>query len=336
MTIRETCRAFAAACAVLSSQLAAAGDTVVGTLTVNGKPSALKCVAGAVQADPEDGSRSWLVVLASDVAVAPGDRTPARLGELAAAGKVKAVRVLWLDGTDTLYATAYHQALPQSGRRGSVSPSIDLERYDGTRFEGTVRSKMMGQAWFFQAQVKTALTRGGVVEVEAPAAEEEQAAGGGGGAARADDRTAKKMALAKLGYEYTPEMFEHAVTDSSVEAVTLFLALGMPANTGGAPDRQPLAMAVTQCGYGHEAEALEMARALLAAGAKADAGARDGITPLLDAAQFCAGAEIVELLIGAGANVNTRAPGGATPLMFAKIFNKTAIEAALRKAGARE
>jgi len=318
---------------VLAAAVAAAGDSVVGTLTVKGKPAILKYVTAAMQTDPDDAGRSWLVVLASDVPVAEADRTPARLGELAAAGKVKAVRFLWLDGTDTLFAVPYHQALSQTGHRGSVTPSIDLERYDGTRFEGTVKSKMMGQDWFFQAQVKAALTKGGVAEIEPAAAEEESAAGS---AAPADDKTAKKTSLARLGYEYTPDMFEHALHDSKVEAVKLFLDLGMPANTKDGPDRQPLAVAVTQCSYAHEAEALEMAKALLAAGAKVDAGAKNGITPLLSAAQFCTGTDIVELLIKAGANVNTKAPGGATPLMFAKIFSKAEIEAVLRKAGAKD
>jgi hypothetical protein len=320
-------------CAALAAAGAVAGDTVVGTLTVNGKPALLKYVAGSVQADPEDGGRSWLVVLASDVPVAEGDRAPARLGELAAAGKLKAIRFLWLEGTDTVYATPYHQALPQSGHRGSVNPSINLERYDGTRFEGTVKSKMMGQAWFFQAQVKTALTKGGVAEIEPEAAEEESGAGVG---APGDDKTAKKLALAKLGLEYTPEMFEYALHHSNVEAVRLFLDLGMPATTKAPSAEQPLAIAVTQCSYQHEAEALEMAKLLLAAGAKVDAGAKDGITPLLSAAQYCSGTEIVELLVKAGANVNTKAPGGATPLLWTKIFSRPEVEAVLRKAGAKD
>jgi|WetSurMetagenome_2_1015567.scaffolds.fasta_scaffold69029_4 hypothetical protein len=330
MKLTELCAATVAACGVLAALPATAGDTVVGTLTVKGKPAVLKYVVASKQTDPEDASRSWLVVLASDVPVAEGDRAPARLAELAAAGKLKAVRFLWLDGFDTLYAVPYHQALPQSGHRGSVTPSIDLERYDGERFEGTIKSKMMGQEWFFQAQVKAALTAGGVAELEPEAAEDES------GAANADPKTAKKLALAKLGLEYTPEMFEYALHHSNVEGVRLFLELGMPANTKAPSAEQPLAIAVTQCGYEHEAEALEMAKLLLAAGAKVDAGAKDGITPLLSAAQYCTGTEIVELLIKAGANVNTKAPGGATPLMWTKIFSRPEVEAVLRKAGAKD
>jgi uncharacterized protein len=322
---------------LVASLLVAAGslaaDSVVGTLTVKGKPIQLKHVAVSVQKDPVDPEKAWLVILASDVAVAEEDRSPARLADLAASGKLKAVRVLMLEGADTVFAVPYHQALEMSGKRGLEHPSIDLSRYDEGRFEGTIKSKMLGQEWFFEAHVKADLTRGAVVELEGAAPE---LAAPGSGSGTANPKTQQKLRLAELGYEYTEEMFEHAITDANVEAVKLFLAIGMAANTAAPSAEQPLAQAVTQCGYEHEAEAIEMARALLAAGAKVDAGAKDGITPLLSAAQFCKGVELVKMLLAAGANVNTRAPGGATPLMFAKIFNRKEMEEVLRKAGARD
>lgn len=303
----------------------------VGSLTVKGKVTPLKHGVVMVQADPDDADQSWLVILVSDVPVAEADRAPERLAALAAAGALHAVRVLWKEGYDAVYATPYHKALSLSGRRGEEHPTLDLERYDGERFEGSVKSKMLGQEWFFQAFVKTPLLHGGVVEVEEMAAEEEP-----GSAEVGNDATRKKKALGRMGYEYTLDMFESAVQESNVEAVSLFLSLGMPANTPAPPDRQPLILAVLECGYGHEVEAGEMVRALLAAGAKADAGAKDGITPLLNAAQFCSGVEIVTQLLAAGANVNTKAPGGATPLMFAKVFGREEMEKVLRAAGARE
>jgi len=319
--------------AILAVGAAWAGDEVVGTLTVKGKPTPLKHVAVAVQADPEVSGRSWLVILVSDVPVAEADRTLARLGELVAAGKLKAVRVLWLEGYDTVFAVPYHQALPASGRRGSERPTINLDRYDEQRYEGTVKSKMLGQDWFFDVHVKTGITRGGVAQLEPAIVEEEPT---GGSTPPADDRTAKKRELGRLGYEYSGEMFERAAQDANVEAVTLFLAAGMSPNTGEGTDRHPLLLAVTQCAYGHEVEAFEIVEALLAAGAKVDAGAKDGITPLLNAAQHCTGVDIVRALIAAGADVNTKAPGGATPLMFAKVFTKKEIEVELRRAGARD
>jgi hypothetical protein len=321
--------AFAVA-VLVSAGSAPAGGGTVGTMTVKGETTALTHGVALVQTDPDDESQSWLVILLSDVAVGEADRAPARLAELAAAGKVKAVRVLWKEGYDAVYATPYHLALSQSGRRGEEHPTLSLDRYDGKRFEGAVKSKMLGQEWFFQANLKAALTHGGVAEMEEQAAEEEPASG------VVDEKTAKKRALGRMGYEYNLEMFERAIQENNVEAVRTFLALGMPANTSGEPYRQPLLLAVTQCAFGHEAEATEMAEALLAAGAKVDAGAKDGITPLLNAAQSCSKVEIVTMLLAAGANPNTRAPGGATPLMFAKLFGKKEMEEVLRSAGARD
>jgi hypothetical protein len=321
------------AMAVVTAAVSVAADSTVGTFTVKGKATPLTHGYAAVQQDPDDAERSWLVVLVTDVPVKEADRTPARLAELAAAGTVKAVRVLWLEGYDTVFAVPYHRALPQSGRRGTERPTINLDRYDEARYEGYVKSKMLGQDWFFDVHVKTDITRGGVAELE-PAIVEEGPSGAS--TVPADDKTAKKRELGRLGYEYTGEMFERAAQDANAEAVTLFLAAGMSPNTGEGTDRHPLLLAVTQCAYGHEVEAFEIVKALLAAGAKVDAGAKDGITPLLTAAQHCTGADIVKALIAAGADVNTKAPGGATPLMFAKVFNKTEIEAVLRKAGARD
>jgi uncharacterized protein len=323
-------------CLVLFVSVAAltsATDATVGTLTVKGKATPLTHGYATVQQDPDDAERSWLVVLVTNVPVKEADRTPARLAELAAAGTVKAVRVLWLEGYDTVFAVPYHQALPQSGRRGSERPTINLDRYDDQRYEGYVRSKMLGQDWFFDVHVKTDITRGGVAELEPAIVEEEPS---GASAPPGNDKTASKRELGKLGYEYTGEMFERAAQDANAEAVRLFLAAGMSPNTSEGTDRHPLLLATTQCAYGHEIEAFEIVKALLGAGAKADAGARDGITPLLNAAQYCTGPDIVKALIAAGADVNTKAPGGATPLMFAKIFNKKEIEAELRKAGAKD
>src|SRR5437870_830542 len=91
---------------VIAGTLALAGealaaDSVVGTLTVKGKTVPLRYVSAAIQQEPES-EQKWLVVLVSDVAVAETDRTPGRLAELAAAGKVQAVRVVWQEGFDAV------------------------------------------------------------------------------------------------------------------------------------------------------------------------------------------------------------------------------------------
>jgi hypothetical protein len=314
---------------VAASVPAIAGDSVLGMLIVNGKATPLKSVAVAVQRDPDDAAAQWLVILVSDVPVAPADRTPSRLAALAVADKLRAVRVLWKEGYDTVIAAPYYPGLAGSGRLAPEHPTLDLERYDGTRFEGSVKSKMLGQDWFFQAEVKATIERSGVAEIERPLVVEAPPV-------HADERMRKKLALGRLGYEFTEESLRRAVSEGQVEAVRLFLDAGMSANTQVPSGEQPLATAVTTCAYGHEAQALEISKLLLAAGAKVDAGAKNGVTPLLSAAQYCQGVEIIEVLIEAGANVNTKAPGGATPLMFAKVFQRAAAEEALRKAGAHE
>jgi uncharacterized protein len=61
---------------------------------------------------------------------------------------------------------------------------------------------------------------------------------------------------------------------------------------------------------------LEMARALLAAGADPKVGNRLGLTPLLQACEL-GYSPIVELLLKAGVDVNAASPAGLTPLMAA-------------------
>lgn len=318
-------------CTLISASALAAADSVVGTMTVKGRAVPLSRVSASIQKEPESGQK-WLVVLVSDAPVAAADRTPERLAALAAAGKVRAVRVVWKEGFDAVMASPYHSALAQSGRLGAEHPTINLDRYDDKRFEGYVKSKMLGQDWFFEAHIKADLGQGGAFALEEEAEPEPVAPGAGSG----DTRAQKKRALGRLGYEYNGEIFSLAILDAKVEAVRLFLEAGMAPDGADTPDRHPLLLATTGCAYEHEAEALQMVQILLKAGAKVDAGAKDGITPLLHAAQYCQGTEIIEALIAAGANVNTKAPGGATPLMFANVFSRTKAQEVLRRAGARE
>jgi hypothetical protein len=319
-------------CALLSASALSAADGVVGTMTVKGRPFPLTQVSASIQKEPEGGQK-WLVVLVSDVPVAPADRSPERLAALAAAGKVRAVRVVWKEGFDAVMASPYHSGLAQSGRLGAEHPTINLDRYDDKRFEGYVKSKMLGQDWFFEAHIKADLVAGGSFALEEEGAEPEPVAPAGG---LGDARAQKKRALGRLGYEYNGEIFSLAILDAKVEAVRLFLEAGMAPDGADTPDRHPLLLATTGCAYQHEAEAFLMVQMLLKAGAKVDAGAKDGITPLLNAAQHCEGTEIIEALLAAGANVNTRAPGGATPLLFANVMNRTKAQQVLRRAGARE
>jgi hypothetical protein len=85
-------------------------DEALGTLTVHGKTTVLKEVFASEQADPKSSAVRWLVILASDRKV-EGDRSVARLTELARDGRLHAVRILWRVGSDTVRAVPYDAAL---------------------------------------------------------------------------------------------------------------------------------------------------------------------------------------------------------------------------------
>ncbi|MEO8587727.1 MAG: hypothetical protein ABI584_16290, partial [Acidobacteriota bacterium] len=234
------------------------GDDALGTLTVNGKTTILRNVAVAEQADPKNPSEHWLVILASDRPV-EGERTVARLSELARDGRLHAVRILWHVGSDTVRAVPYDAALPASGRMGFERPTIDLRRYGKGRVDAEFQSKMVGQIWHFHANVKAAVVEGGVVELE-PEVEEPAEPGAGLG-------SPPKLALGKLGYEYTEGMFVHAISDGNLDAVGIFLKIGMSPNAHEKGDPHPMLHAAQLCGNQPESKPRsEVLEALVAAG----------------------------------------------------------------------
>jgi hypothetical protein len=326
-----------AALALLAVALSfpALGDEALGTLTVRGKTTVLKAVAASEQTDPEDPSVKWLVILASDRKV-EGDRSPAHLAELAREGKLHGVRLLWRVGSDTVRVAPYDAALPQSGRMAPEHPTLDLKSYGSGKVDAEFRSKMLGQDWHFHAVVKARYAEEGQVdfEPEAEAAEEPPAASSG---ATGGGDHAKKVALGKLGYEYTDEMFRHAVADGNLEAVRLFLQLGTSPNTHGTGEGNPLILAASSCaGEGEKGNRSDVLLALVAAGGDVKATDENGSTPLLWAVQTGCRADVVRALLKAGADPNAKAKGGATPLMFADLFGRTEIAEILRKAGAKK
>ncbi len=330
-TVKTTVLAFV----LLVGSLPALSDDALGTLTVLGKTTILKEVAAAEQADPESPSVHWLVILASDRKVAEKDRSPARLLDLARAGNLHAVRILWKVGTDTVRAVPYDAALRQSGRMALERPTIDLRRYGSGRLDAEFQSKMTGQSWHFHANVKATVVSGGVADLE-PEAEETAEAPAPAGTGGSGDRS-KKVALGKLGYEYTESMFGHAVADGSLDAVRLFLQIGMNANARAKGDVHPMLLAAQLCGDQSAAKPRsEILEALVAAGGDVKVKDDNGSTPLLWAAQTGCSASAVRALLKAGADPNARARGGATPLMFAEIFQRAEIADILRSAGAKK
>jgi len=308
--------------------LPAQGDDALGTLTVKGKTTILRNVAVAEQADPKSPSDHWLVILASDRPV-EGERTIARLTELARDGKLHAVRILWRVGSDTVRAVPYEPALPESGRMGSERPTIDLRRYGKGRVDAEFQSKMVGQDWHFHATVKAAVVEGGVVELEPEAEEPAEVAAGSG--------SSPKLALGKLGYEYTAGMFVHAVSDGNLDAVRLFLKIGMSPNAHEKSDPHPMLQAAQLCGNQPESKPRsEILEVLVVAGGDVKAKDENASTPLLWAVQTGCTPSAVRALLKAGSDPNTKAKAGATPLMYAEIFQRKEIADILRAAGAKK
>jgi hypothetical protein len=314
-----------AALALLAAALSlpARADDALGTLTVNGKTTILKAVAASEETGP-DGEK-WLVILASDRKV-EGDRSIAHLAELAKDGRLHAVRILWQVGTDAVRAVPYDANLPTSGRMGQERPTLDLRKYGSGRVDADFQSKMVGQTWHFHARVRGAVAPGGTLELE-PEAETYGAAEPGG------DR---KLELGKLGYAYNEESFGHAVSDGNLDAVRLFLAIGMSPDAHGKGDIHPMLLASMGCGNPMGKPRSEVLEALTAAGGSVKAKDENGSTALLWAVQGGCSASSVKALLKAGADPNVHAKGGATPLMFAEIFQRAEIAEILKKAGAKK
>jgi hypothetical protein len=335
---------------VLSASAANAADSVTGTFTVKGKTHLFKQVAVTKTSNPAEPGSRYLVVLVSDVAVAAADQKPARLAELAREGKLRAVRVVWKEGFDSLTATPYHNALEDNGQITTGGAQIDLQAYDDKRLEAQINSKALGQDWHFKAVLKAAIgTMTSTAEdfrdpvpVVAPGGLEREktgaaaGAGAGAGAGGAKDSTALKRTLGKLGYEYTGEAFSHAVKDGNLDAVTLFLQIGMSPDSKDSLNSPVLMSAVTMCTTEPQGTRIEIVKALLAAKAAVDPKDENGSTPLLWSVTAQCPTDFARALLAAGANPNVKAKGGGTPLMLAKVFQRADLIALLEKAGAKQ
>jgi hypothetical protein len=317
--------------AVLSAQTVLGADKASGTFTVKGKTTIFNTVYASRQPDASDSSTTYLIVLLSDGQVATADRVPDKLLALAKAGRIRALRVVWTEGLDRVLVTPYHGQVDEIGQPVRGAAVIDLKRYDGKRLVAGLKSRMLGQDWHFNASMEADLAGGGpaVLEavVEEPALKLPPSGGG-------DNPTELKRALGRLGYDYKPDTFVGAVGDGNVEAVSLFLRAGMPADTKGDNGYHALMFATMSCSRGEPERRVGVITTLV--GAMANVNVRDdnGSTPLIWAAQQCP-VEAVEALIKAGADVNARAKGGATPLMMASVMQKTDVVAALKRAGAK-
>ena len=308
-------------------------DKATGTFTVGGKTVRFTEVYASLERDPVVAGRKYLMLLVTDVAVAPADRTPDRLLALAKAGTIHAVRIRWTYGEDNVVVVPYHREIAESGRAFQRFASLNLSKFDDTSIDAEFKAKMLGQTWFFNAIVKAAVAQGGVAALEpdaAPVAEAADAAPAVG----ASDATALKRQLAGLGYEFRPEAFFQAIGDRNVAAVNLFLQAGMSPNQKNEQGRYALNHAVLFCG---QDAASASAVVLALAKAKGDVKTKDPdnkTTPLVGSVQSCT-VDAVQALIAAGSDLSAKSAGGMTALQLADIFQRAEIAAALRKAGAK-
>jgi hypothetical protein len=319
---------------------ALAADTVLGTFVANGKTHVLKQVYVTRSVESESPTTAYLSVLVSDVPVDAGSRTTARLAQLAAAGRVHAVRVVWSEGLDRVVTTPFAAGVDDNGQPTTGGAIIDLRAYDEARLEAKITSKMLGQAWHFSASLSAAVVRVAVtdegrrdtVTVVPPTGLERDTNVEKDGRV---DPLADKRALGRLGYVFAPEAFAQAVTDGNLEAVRLFLRLGTSPNVKNSSDTFALISAVTMCTSEPRGDRLAILQAMLAAKATVDVKDDNGSSPLLWSVNAQCPTDFARALVAAGANVNVKARGGATPLMLATVFNRADLIALLVKAGAK-
>ena len=303
----------------------AQGVKVTGTFTVDGKTTTWKHAYVSKHAATEGGG-TLLVVLLATHPVAEGDRSRDRLLELASAGPLRALRVVWREGYDGISTTPFHPDASDSGTATRFGASIDLQAYDERRFEATIKSRMVGQDWHFNALVAGPIAQGPPLAPDPEPVRPTTTA-----PESPATLTDIKKALGAKGYEWNDEGFMQAVMDDDGESVRLFLKGGMSPET---KDHRGAPALLTAAAFGQ----FEAVLALLEAGANPNA--TDGAsTAIIDAANGCSTREgtpaVIAALIKAGADVNAKAGGGGTALMMAQVLKCREVEAMLEKAGAR-
>jgi len=324
-------RRWGLACAIVVCAIvqAVAQDSAIGTFTVGGKTTKLSHISATLEASPGDAAQNYLILLVSDVPVAPADRVPERLAALAKSGALHALRLRWKYGFDEIAVVPYHSGIAESGRAFASMSTVNLSALNDTRVHAEFKSKMLGQTWFFNALVKAAIVKGGVAALE-PAVEvalELPSAGG------KTDPNAAKRALGAMGYEFKPEALFQAIGDRKAAAVTLFIQAGMSMNQKDDQGRYPLNHAVLFCAQSPE-ESAAVIQALVAGKADAKPKDQNGMTALISALQSCS-VDAISALVKAGADLTAKAPSGLTALALAKIFQRADVVAVLQKAGAK-
>ncbi len=117
---------------VLLPLAARAQDSAIGTFTVDGQTTRFGHVYVTLSADPANQTQNYLILLVSDVAIAPADQVPGRLQTLAGSGALHAVRIRWKQGVDDLSVVPYHAQVAGSGRAFPTFATLNLSAYDTT------------------------------------------------------------------------------------------------------------------------------------------------------------------------------------------------------------
>jgi hypothetical protein len=339
MTITIRILAASLLCLLVSRGSARAADTVIGTLVTKGKTHILKQVY-VTRAMGLESKAAWLVVLVTDVPVDAASRHTGRLVELASAGKLHGVRVIWSEGLDRVIATPFDAGAEDNGQPTTGGAIIDLQAYDEKQLKAKITSKPLGQDWHFSATLSAAVVPTTLTDEDA---RDTRAVVPPAGLER-DTKVEKvdrvdplqgKRTLGRLGYPYNDESFTQAVKDGNLEAVRLFLQLGTSPNVKDSIGGPALISAVTMCTREPAGDRLALLQAMLAAKATVDVKDENGSSPLLWSVTAQCPTDFARVLVAAGADVNVKAKGGGTPLMLAKVFQRTDLVALLVKAGAK-
>jgi hypothetical protein len=321
-----------AACALLLAvPIAAQNDSALGTFTVKGKTVVFKNVTVVRYTDPGSPPRHTLVIVGSDVQLTPADLRGTTLQARAAAGALRAVRIEWNEGFDSLITIPYHKELRDSGEPTEGGAIIDIQQYDETRLQATFTSRTLGQEWQFSVRVSAAVVDGGILETRDARPKTVEPASP---ASAGNEATARKRALARLGYEFKEDEFFRAIQDGAIAAVDLFIELGMKGTAMKRDGTPAIVEAATSCSYEPKEPRPQVIASLLKAGADPNGKDSNNATALIWAAQSCP-VDAVKMLLEAGADVNARAKGGGTALVMAQALNRPEIVAVLKAAGAK-
>ena len=131
----------------------------------------------------------------------------------------------------------------------------------------------------------------------------------------------------------TPPLYE-AVMFGSSHAVKTLLAHGANPDIPHSAGVTPLMCVSQHVARASDTTMVQIAQALLDAGAKVDARSKGGLTALHYAARHNE-PRIASLLLSAGADVNARAPKGMTPLHYAAQKGAEEVVQVLLSAGAK-